>query len=73
MELFLACQAARLLLKLPAGEHKVIVERAGYQRFEQKVKIDDTRVGVECLRFLDVAGDEPRHSHGRWQHGVELL
>jgi hypothetical protein len=29
-----------LALELPTGEHVVIVERAGYQRFQQKVKLD---------------------------------
>lgn len=35
-----------LSLELPVGEHVVIVERAGYQRFQQKVKLADKPVDI---------------------------
>jgi hypothetical protein len=37
-----------LSLVLPAGDHVVIVERAGYQRFEHKVKLGERRVEIHA-------------------------
>ncbi len=37
-----------LALELPHGDHTVIVERAGYQRFEKKVKLADKSIAIEA-------------------------
>lgn len=39
-----------LVLALPTGEHTVIVERAGYQRFQKKVKLDKAVAITATLR-----------------------
>lgn len=37
-----------LALELPHGDHTVIVERAGYQRFEKKVKLADKSIAIDA-------------------------
>ncbi|MBA2541202.1 MAG: PEGA domain-containing protein, partial [Deltaproteobacteria bacterium] len=37
-----------LALELPLGEHTVIVERAGYQRFSKKLELADKPVAIDA-------------------------
>ena len=37
-----------LALELPLGDHTVIVERTGFQRFEKKVKLADKSIAVDA-------------------------